>query len=64
MTTQKILITVPDEMRTALQEEAEARGMSMSAITRLALADWLARAGHFDIPYRVQWGGARVQSNE
>ena len=60
MENHKLLITIPDEMRKALRGEAESRGMSMSAITRLALADWLARAGHFDIPYRVQWGGART----
>jgi hypothetical protein len=63
MNTQKLLITIPDEMRDALRVEAKSRGMSMSAITRLALADWLARAGHFDIPYRVQWGGVRETSS-
>ena len=43
MENHKLLITIPDEMRKALRGEAESRGMSMSAITRLALADWLAR---------------------
>ena len=62
MTTQKLLITIPDEMRLALESEAASRGMSMSAITRLALAEWLARAGHFDVPYRVQWGGLRERN--
>jgi hypothetical protein len=64
MNTHKLLITMPEPMRAALEEEAKKRNMSMAAIARSSIAEWLARSGYHDIPYRVQWGGVRETANQ
>jgi len=39
----RLTVTVEQEMITALALEAQRRGVSLSELTRIALADWLRR---------------------
>ncbi len=39
----RLTVTVEQEMITALALEAQRRGVSFSALTRIALADWMRR---------------------
>jgi len=39
----RLTVTVEQEMITALALAAQRRGVSLSALTRLALADWMRR---------------------
>ena len=59
MTTTRITLTLPDDMREALMLVAEQRGASMSNLIRMAVADMLAKEGH-TVNSFVSWGGDRV----
>ncbi len=59
MTTTRISLTLPDDMREALAELSRQRGASMSNLVRLAVADMLEAEG-YEVERFVAWGGDRV----
>ena len=56
--TKKILFNAPDDFAEALRVEADKRDMSMSAIIRLSVAEWLRYQG-YEVDHKIKWGGKR-----
>ena len=55
---QKIIFNAPDKMYEVLKQEANKRDMTMSAIIRTSIAEWLSFQGH-NVPRTMEWGGKR-----
>ena len=57
-----IMFMATDEMYEELQRQAENRDMSMSALIRLSIAEWLRNQGR-PVKHKIAWGGLRRDGN-
>ena len=55
---EKLLVTMNEDMLVALRRHAKQRGSSKSALVRIAVSSWLQMQGD-NVDHFMEWGGKR-----
>ena len=55
----KYLVNVPDQMQALLARAASEENINISAVIRIAVADYLLKRYEIQVDHKLEWGGNR-----
>lgn len=60
----KYLVNIPDQMQTLVVRAATEQNSNISAVIRLAVAEYLFKLYGVQVDHKMEWGGSRKSESE